>query len=348
MRSGPSKRSSITTMLSRAAAIFTIAASSLALAQAVPTIGLGKAEPGEQSPYRGSSVSYGHAISVYNPTPETVTWSHRVSITPQWHFNDFFFVRGRLFISQELTLSDSTTYPHEFEVSDLWLDSVWTGYTEKVTGLRLAGDLRLSFPTSKYSQYATRIMTVGPSLNLSRNFNVLAGLSLSYGARFTWRFNRSATAENSGGRILCTQAAQSAECLDQSVGNRNIQADLFHGPTVSFSPHERLNLSATFLMQRGWLTPVSSVPAQYANVPALQQNNGTNVRDYWAFSVGVTYVPVDPLALTLGAFSYTTQLGADGQYLFPLFNRSTVVSLDATIDIEATVSSITRLTKEQK
>ena len=347
MRSGHLFRSFSTTTLGRTAAILTIAASSLAMAQAVPTIGIGGPEAGEKSPYRGTAVSYGHALTAYNPTPETVAWSHRIGLMPEWHFTDFFYVRSRFFLSQEFTDSDSTTYKHEVELSDLWLDAVWGGYTEKVTGLRVGADLRFTLPTSKTSQAATRLFTVGPSANISRTFKVLAGLTFVYSARFTWRFNRSAVRENQGGLISNCTGTQVDACITTGTGNRNVMADVIHGPTISFSPHERLNISGTFLMQRGWLSSLGPVPAQYANVPELQ-NAGPSVRDFWAFSAGITYTPVDPLSLTLGAFTFSSQLGADGQYLFPLFNRNTVVSLDATFDIEATVSSITRLTKEQK
>ncbi|MFO0597445.1 MAG: hypothetical protein U0228_19200 [Myxococcaceae bacterium] len=310
----------------------------------MPTIGGNLEDKKEKAPYHGSAVSYGHQLTAYNPTPEVVAWSQRIGLTPEFHFSKPVYVRGRLYLSQELTLSDTTTRPHEIELSDLWVDFVWTGWKEQFTGLRVAGDLRTTLPTSKGSQAASRWFTLGPSLNVSRNFEVLAGLSLVYSARFTWRFNQYAVRQNQGGLITnCPGLGLPEACINTATGARNVQADMLHGPTVSFSPHERFNLSATFLMQHAWLSPLSSVPAQFANVPELQNpQNTVNTRDFVAFSFGATYTPWDVVSFTLGAFTFSNQLDTTGQYIFPLFNRNTVVSLDATFDIEAAVSSFTK------
>lgn len=323
----------------------TLIVSSLAAAQAVPTIGTGNAGSDQKLPFYGTSVSYGHQLTAYNPTPEVVAWSQRIGLMPEFHFNKHVFVRSRLYLSQELTLSDSTNSPHEIELSDLWFDGVWTGWKEQITGIKIAGDLRATLPTSKTSQAASRLFTLGPSLNLSRTFPVLAGLSLIYSGRFTWRFNRFATRQNAGGQITnCAGLGLPEACLNTATGMRNVQADLLHGPTVSFSPHERFNISGTFLFQYAFLSPLSSVPAEFANVPELQTNPATavNTRDFVAFSLGVTWTPVDVMSLTLGAFTFSSQLDTESRYVFPLFNRNTVVSLDATFDIEAAVTSFTK------
>jgi hypothetical protein len=342
----PRCRTLTATSLRRTVGFLTLVASSLAAAQAVPTIGGAVNDGQSHLPFQGTSISYGHAITAYNPTPEVTAWSHRVTLTPEWHFSKAFFVRGRLFISQEFTPSDTTNTPNEVEVSDLWLDAVWGGYREKNTGLRLGADLRVMLPTSKVSWAGTRLFTLGPSLNLSRNFSVLAGLTFVYSARGTWRFNRSSTRENQGGLITNCNVTLAEACLNNSTGNRNVQADVIHGPTVSFSPHEKFNLSATFLMQHAWVSPLGTVPSQFANVPELQSSSElVNTRDFVAFSLGATYQPWEVVGFTLGAFTFSHQLDTSGQYIFPLFNRNTVVSLDATFDLEAAVSS---LTKEKK
>lgn len=341
---GPHIRLQSATLLRRTAAILAVTASSLAAAQAVPTIGGGANEKtAEHAPYFGSAISYGHQLTAYNPTPEVTAWSQRLGLMPEFHFSKVAFVRGRFYMSQELTLSDSTTYKHEIELSDLWLDGVWTGYTEKNSGIRLAGDLRVTLPTSKTSQAASRLFTLGPSLNLSRHFKVLGGLTFIYSGRFTWRFNRFSTRQNLGGQIInCPNIGVPEQCVNTATGARNVQADVLHGPTISFSPHEKLNISATFLMQHAWLSPLSAVPAEFANIPELATNSGPQARDFNAFSLGVTFQPVDMVGLTLGAFSFQNQLDTTGQYIFPLFNRNTVVSLDVSLDIEAAVTSLTK------
>jgi hypothetical protein len=339
-------RNVFATFLQRVAVLFTLAGGSLTLAQAVPTIGTGGADDAATTPYRGTAVSYGHSFSLYNPTPEVTTWSHRIGITPEWHFNKHFFLRGRFFLSQDLTLSDFTTRPYEVELSDLWVDAVWGGWKEKRTGIRLGADVRVILPTSKPSIAATRLFTLGPAANISRSFNVLSGLVLVYSGRFTYRFNRLATRQNQGGLISnCNFTTPVEECSNTSTGARNVAADIIHGPTAIFSPHEKVTVSGTFLLQHGWLSPVGPTPDQYANVPELQVPTKVNGRDFVAFSMGVTYQPIDMLSITLGAFTFSNQLASDGTYIFPLFNRNTVASLDLTFDVEATVS---RITKEKK
>lgn len=328
-------------------AILTLTVSSLALAQAVPTIGSGSGEP-SKTPYRGTSVSYGHSVSVYNYTDSVTQYTHRLGLMPEWHFTDAFAVRSRFYLTQELTPSDSTKYPYEVELSDLWLDAVWGGWREKNSGIRVGADLRATFPTSKQSQAASRLFTLGPSANLSRTFPVLSGLTLVYSARFTWRFNRFSTRQNQGGRITnCIANAPNIEgglidaCSNTNTGNTNVQFDVLHGPTVVFNPHEKVNISASLFMQRGWVPAlaageVSGVP--FEAVPA-------QTRDFIGFSFGVSYQPWDVVGFTLGAFTFANQLDTTGQYIFPLFNRNTAASLDATFDLEAIVSSVT---KEQK
>ena len=65
-------------------------------------------------------------------------------------------------------------------------------------------------------------------------------------------------------------------------------------------------------------------------------------RDFIGFSLGVTWQPLDMVGFTLGAFTFGNQLDTTGEYIFPLFNRNTAASLDATFDLEAIVSSITK------
>lgn len=341
------KRSRTTTFAKRVVLFLTATVSSLALAQAVPTIG-GGGDAASKVPYRGTSVSYGATTTVYNYTPETVAISHRLGLMPEWHFHEKFWVRSRFFLTQEFTDSDSTTYKHEVELSDLWLDAVWGGWREQVTGIRIAGDLRTTFPTSKFSQSLSRIMTLAPGANVSKTFKVLAGLTFIYSGRFTYRFNRFTTRQNVGGQIVdrgtCASATQLQgglvdACTNTNTGATNVLFDVIHGPTVSFSPHARLNVSASLFMQRGWVAPSMGVelPNGLSIAPTPWQT-----RDFIGFSLGVTFQPWDVVGFTLGAFTFANQLDSEGKTIFPLFNRNTVASLDATFDLEAAVSSFTK------
>lgn len=346
MTARPLNRTQTTTFAKRVVLFLTATVSSLALAQAVPTIGAANDE-GSKAPYRGTSVSYGATTTVYNYSPETVAITHRLGLMPEWHFNDQVWVRSRFYLSQEFTDSDSTTYKHEVELSDLWLDVVWGGWREKITGIKIAADLRTTYPTSKFSQSVSRIMTVGPGVNVSKTFKVLAGLTFVYSSRFTYRFNRFTTRQNLGGQIVdmgtCSSASQLAgglvdACTNTNTGGTNVQFDLIHGPTVSFSPHERLNFSASLFMQRGWVPPSKGIDLNGYEVAAT----GWQTRDFIGFSFGATYQPWDVVGFTLGAFTFANQLDSEGKTIFPLFNRNTVASLDATFDLEAIVSGFTK------
>lgn len=326
-------------------ALLTLTVNSLALAQAVPTVGAGSTDEGTKAPYRGTSVSYGHSVSVYNYTDSTTAYTHRLGLMPEWHFSDAFAVRSRFYLTQELTLSDTTTRPYEVELSDLWLDAVWTGWKEKNSGIKVGADLRATFPTSKQSQAATRLFTLGPSASLSRTFNVLSGLTLVYSARFTWRFNRFTTRQNQGGQITnCIGNSRLIEagfvdaCGTTNSGASNVMADLLHGPTVVFNPNEQVNISASLFMQRGWVPALAASEVGGVALEAVP----AQTRDFIGFSLGVSYQPWDVVGFTLGAFTFANQLDSKGQYIFPLFNRNTAASLDASFDLEAIVSSITK------
>ena len=332
-------RSWSTTFSKHVVLFLTLTVSSLAVAQAVPTIGAGSTDETSTAkvPYRGTAVSYGQSMSVYNYTEPERVWTQRLGLTPEWHFNDALAVRSRLYLTQELTQGTTTT-PHEVELSDLWLDGVWSGWKETYSGIKVGADLRTTFPTSKQSRAATRLFTLGPGANLSRTFSVLSGLTLVYSARFTWRFNRFSTRQNQGGLITNCGVGNPEACTDTETGANNVQYDVLHGPTVIFNPHKRVNISASLFMQRGWLLPHAA--GEVRGVP--YDATPSQTKDFIGFSLGVTYQPMDVVSFTLGAFTFANQLTSEGTLIVPLFNRNTSASLDATFDLEAIVSSITK------
>jgi hypothetical protein len=304
----------------------------------------GGAKQADRPAWRGTSVNYSHNLGVMTLAPAAEpfynpTWSQRLGLFPEWHFGDLITLRGRFFLSQEFTESDSTRYRNEVELSDVWLDTVWSGFTEKNSRIHLGADLRVTLPTSKVSQAQTRILTLGPSLNVSRRFDVLSGLTLIYTGRFTWRANRFATRQNEGPKSCGdTRALECADFILNS-GVRNVQFDLLHGPVVSFAPHPKVDVSASFLMQRGWLPALAAAPAELAGSTELAAGTGVATRDLMIFSLSVSYQAFKAVGFSLGAWTFSNQLGEDGRYQFPLFNRNTTLYLDATFDLEGAVSS---------
>jgi hypothetical protein len=367
MRSGNHFRHSVATFSRRCAAILTIGVSSLAAAQAVPSIGKAEGSVADDKvPWRGSQISYGVAMSALSVAPNFVEpgspktdlaprgaymynayVGHRVGITPEWHFNDQFYLGARFFLSQEFTDSDTTTYKHEFEASDLWLDAAWAGWKEPKTGIKMSGTLRFAFPTSKASQAVGRVMNIGPGLNLSRAFPVMNGLILGYGARFTYRFNRFQTAHNQGPSIAqCGVAGFDPDCPTiNSSGGRASMFDVFHGPSLVLIPHERVTIYLGFYMQYAYLPKLAPTTSdQFGQpVPDLSlhtDTTGPQWRNFWGANISVSYQAWDTVGFTLGAFSFDSQLDTQGRYRFPVFNRSTVVSIDMSVDIESLIRNI--------
>jgi hypothetical protein len=310
--------------------------------------------------FRGSNITYSHSISAltlapgaepyYNPT-----YGHRLGLLPEWHFNDQLFIRGRLYLSQEFTTSDTTARnDHEVELSDLWTDVGLTGYTEPKTGLHVATDVRFLLPTSKASQSQSRIVTVGPSLTLSRDFKILSGLSIAYTGRFTYRFNRFTTGSNAGPQIINTDASLCSATVTNSPGaplesvsagcNRNnaaniVNYDFVHGPNITFNPLEKLSFNAFFSWYHLFLYPQGSTPVELQGAQGIAAE-GTRIRNASVFALSVSYQLFKPVSLTFGSFTLSGQPSkTTGQYVIPLFNRDTSLYLDATFDIEAAVSS---------
>lgn len=359
MRSGSPFRHSIATFARRCAAILTVGVSSLAAAQAVPSIG--KAEgsaANDKVPWRGSQISYGVAMTALSVAPYykepdapnggymyNAYVGHRLGIMPEWHFNDQFYLGARFFLSQEFTDSDTTTTKHEFEASDLWLDAAWAGWKEKNSGIKMSGTLRFAFPTSKASQAVGRVMNIGPGLSLSRAFPVMSGLILGYGGRFTYRFNRFQTAHNQGPSIIACGTNGNADCpVVTSSGGRASQFDIFHGPNLVFLPHERVTIYLGFYMQYAYLPQLSTGLDQNGQpMPELSlhtDTSGPQWRNFWGANVSVTWQTWDTVGFTLGAFSFDSQLDSQGRYRFPIFNRSTVVSIDMSVDIESFIRNV--------
>src|SRR5262249_25108135 len=147
-------------------------------------------------------------------------------------------------------------------------------------------------PGSKLSQMRTQWLNIGPGVALSRKFNLLSGLTLSYGARTTFHLNRYTTArvndstfQDCGGSagangldpsacspapVACAPRDESCQFgmtsgTDTTIGKRNIFFDFGHGPAISFQPIETVSIDAVYLMTRGWLYPLAAVPAEYQN-----------------------------------------------------------------------------------
>ena len=92
-------------------------------------------------------------------------------------------------------------------------------------------------------------------------------------------------------------------------------------------------------MSRGWLSPLVAAPAGLDGQHAVA-DTGTTVKDVTRFLLSVSWQFTKPVGVSLAALTYGGQLGLDGQYHFPLFNRTTTLYLDFTLDIENVTSRL--------
>ncbi|MBS1148940.1 MAG: hypothetical protein H6Q89_638 [Myxococcaceae bacterium] len=296
-----------------------------------------KAKPG----YRGSALTYGHQATAYTfdraAEPQyNPTWSHRLGIIPEWHFNDQLFVRGRLFLGQEFTASDSTNHRNEVELSDLALEVGVSGFTEPFTRIRIGGDVRVTLPTSKLSHGATRLLAIGPGLALSRTFGF--GLTVAYTGRYSYRFHRYTTGLNDAPSIAACGNPLAAACAEfLTTGRRNAHSDLTHGAAIGFAPIEKLSINAAFHLSHLWLYPLAAVPAELGPITEARD---TPMRSFTNFELAVSWQLFKPIGITVGASTFSPQLNTYGTRYFPLFNRNTTLYLDLSFDVEAAVSGL--------
>jgi hypothetical protein len=290
--------------------------------------------------FRGSAISYGHqataytfdraAQAYYNPT-----WSHSLALAPMWNFTDLLFARARLTISQEFTISDSTTRRNEVELSDLTLDVGASGI-EPVTKIRIGGDFRVGFPTSKASRYATRLLSIGPGLNASRSFPVLAGLIVGYSGRYSYRFHSFTTPRFESSPLFACADRNDRDCLVLSHGGRrNAHSDVTHGPSLSFSPISSVTLAGSAQFTTQFLYRLSP-----SAEPLLDEARDVPFRYFTNFDLSVSWQIFKPVGITLGASTLSLQLNSEGKRQFPLFDRNTTLYLDVSFDIEAAASGL--------
>ena len=304
-------------------------------------------------PFAGTQVVYGHSSTAFTLVPNAEplynpTWVHHIDLAPRWNFNDDFAVSALWSVEQEFTLSDTTATRNEFELADLRLSGHWKGWQESVTGIRLAADLRFIFPVSKRSLAQTRVVSIGPGVNVSRDFKVLSNLKLAYGVRPTYRFHRyttmqfnnpdpNQTPEESAKKLPPCTARRDPECFQQSTsGIRNVPFDLTHGPSLALDITETIGVEASFAWSYGWLYPLTAP----TKGPSPLEFTDTGVRYLTNFTIAANWQVTKAVGLSLGANTLGTQLGADGRYIFPLFNRNTTLYLDASFDVEAFVSGL--------
>ena len=156
-------------------------------------------EEANQLPFRGSTFTYENIMSAASQTNLSAEaafyYAMSYSFRPRYYLSDWFSLRLRLDIVQELTDASNTTSRREPRVSDTWLYFHFGDLLASVSeSVGLGAYLRLVFPTSKGSQARTVMMGATLGTALSYTAPVLEGLRLSYGISGTKYFNQQTTA----------------------------------------------------------------------------------------------------------------------------------------------------------
>lgn len=305
-----------------------------------------KAVEHKPSKFAGTRLYYGHGISAltldkaaqpyYNPT-----WYQHLDLWGEYHVNELITFRTLFGLGQEFTLSDDTTYINEVTASDWSIEGGAEGVKLPFGGVKLSTTLRVVLPTSKGSQAATRLFTLGPSLTLAKKFDVAGGLMVAYAGRFNWRFHRATTGETVSPSIVSCGVQKTDACQDFfNTGVRNAWGDAFHGPRVVWTPNEKVYAVLFFYFSDSFLYAPSAVTGPAAASTQLDTSTDPGFRASNRFGGFLGWDFTKGYGLSLGFDTSSGQLGTDGRYRNPFFNQFTQLSLDLTVDVDEALSRI--------
>lgn len=288
------------------------------------------------SPWRGSALSYEHVVSTisldkgaeltYNPY-----YAHSLAIAPRYYLRDDLYVAALWTVEQELTDSDWTTRKHEPIWSDLMLDLGWSGFAEPTTGIRLSGSLRLALPLSKLSQAQTQILSVAPTVRLSRTFPILNGLTVGWNTRYTQRFHEETSGRSEeSGIVGCTRECDAL----RNLGLINAWGDISTGPSVFLMVTDRLSFSGDMRWGKSWIYD-SAETIDPITGEVIQGRSDLSGRYSTLFLLSAGYELMDELTLSGGVVTASPQLKPDSTRRSPFFNRFTQVFVDLQVNLSA-------------
>lgn len=304
---------------------------------------------GEKSRWRGSSLSYSNVFTTISlDKAAEPTWNpyyaQNVQIAPRYYFFDDIYASVIWSLEQELTDSDWTATKREVMWSDVFLDVGYSGWTEPTTKLRFNGSVRFGLPASKVSQAQTLVFAASPSVRVSRSFDVLQGLTVGLGGRWTQRFHNSSTSEyDAVGIVKCTKESPACE-RSQSTGILNAWGDYSVGPSLALMATDKLYLSADLRLGKSFVyedTNASRLPGHGSgggDLDVIALDTGFSGRYNQYFGVSASYFLMDELTITAGMATPSAQLDPEGLRRSPFFNRFTQVFFDLDFNLDAIAS----------
>ena len=292
-----------------------------------------QSEPEQPFPFIGSRVILRNAATTlsfdkskeltYNPFYEA-----SITFMPRFQVSNWYSIAAQFSLSKELTNSDYTTYKNETIVSDLSLIQSFTNILKiPVLDINTSLSLSLTLPMSKVSTARTLIMAVGPGLTLSRNFEILSGISISNTVRGIYFWHEYTTGNYDGCPII---SVADTECDEyNNIGVRNPEFRILNTTALSISLLSSLAISSSFIVINDPLHD------SYTDESiSLTVQEPTNMRFTNSFNAALSYSPFKNLGFELGMNTTNQQLSTDGKtYYSPLYNRFTVAYFDLILSI---------------
>ncbi|MEB2321968.1 MAG: hypothetical protein OZ921_05595 [Sorangiineae bacterium] len=312
---------------------------------AQPGGGQGGAKQPEKLAWRGTTFSLDQSLNTQelgvgadylsrDPTYE-MSWSLR----PRYYLydddTDSVNVNARFDLYQELTNSDSTTREREPLFGDVWLNGVWGHklYVDKKAGYLTALQLgpRFIFGTSKASRGRGMVMQLGAGGGLNQTVP-LAGptadffpsISFTGSAFYMKALDRCTTACNSSFEYTRQDTGGRTLLSDQLSGGAMVshQVTAVLGADTSITDKLTLGLSYVWILQ--WTHDVGSQPADVTTATGTATPAGidspTRHRVMPWLTAEVDYDLFDEVALALGYYNATSQVGPDGTRRSPLWS----------------------------
>lgn len=268
--------------------------------------------------FTGSAIGFGNSFGI-NPDNPLSTLSMKLLPKFNLPWTNFFYLSGRIDISKEVTNSDTTSYLYETQLSDARLEFVFPElYREKFTDIGFSGTFRISFPTSKASQYATLRWGNMIDLGISKGFFGEKGkpetqkVFLGYDFRFykNWhKYTTSEIEESSGGYYKqYPLRVKAPEYLNSGITNLEYQVAHIFSSSISIS--EKLSFVGYFWVINGWAYE-------------LYSGGKRGTRDSIDFNIELDYQLYKWFVVGLGLDTFQPQLLPNSTYTNNPFWRNT-------------------------
>jgi len=313
---------------------------------AVPSGARAQTETPAPSPIRGTQLFFrniGTAISMdknaeltYNPY-----YAMELGFAARWWFWKHLYLLADVDVSREITNADDTTRQGEY-----WWGDVRGGFGGSAppipwVGIVVSGRVSAYLPTSKLSKARTLLVSLRPELSISRRFDLLHGITLSYGLQVTRNFHEYTTSQRELPLVPGCEGSDCARFLN--FGYRNSAWRLTNLAALSVDFFDWLGISADAAVVVDYLYPSRAGDERVSYEP----QKPTDERYLMVYGLELYGQPMDSLSLAVGAVTANPQLAPDSSLEKPFFNRYTQLYFDVRFNIDGFVAQLTSTGEEK-